>query len=75
LTEEALALQNLEELSYKIQCRKVDLIKHQSHLAWHLSEDNHAKKELHDLANNEAIVTSDDKMKILALQCALETPI
>jgi hypothetical protein len=65
-TEELLALQNLEELSYEIQCRKADLIEYRSHLARHLSEDKHAKKELHDLADDEAIVTSDYKMKILA---------
>jgi hypothetical protein len=65
-TEELLALQNLEELSYEIQCRKADLIEYCSHLARHLSEDKHAKKELHNLANDEAIVTPNYKMKILA---------
>jgi hypothetical protein len=73
LTEDLLAHQNLKELSYKTQCRKADLIKYCSHLAWHLSEDKHAKKELHGLANNEAIVTSHCKMKILACFCFVRT--
>lgn len=65
-TEELLALQNLAELAYDIECRKDDLIEYRSHLARHLSEDEYAKKELSNLADDEAIVTSDYKMKILA---------
>jgi hypothetical protein len=33
-TEEILALQNLEELLYDIECRKQDLIEYLSHIAW-----------------------------------------
>jgi hypothetical protein len=65
-TEEILALQNLEELAHDIGCRKQDLIEYRSHIARHLSEDDHAKNELTNLADDTAIVTSDYKMKILA---------
>ena len=65
-TEELLALQRLEELRYDIECRKNDLVEFRSHLARHLSEEEKAKEELANLADDEAIVTSDYKMKILS---------
>jgi hypothetical protein len=65
-TEELLALQRLEELRYDIDSRKNDLVEFRSHLARHLSEEAKAKEELANLADDEAIVTSDYKMKILS---------
>jgi hypothetical protein len=65
-TEELLALQRLEELRYDIDCRKSDLVDFRSHLARHLAEETKAKEELVNLADDEAIVTCDYKMKILS---------
>jgi hypothetical protein len=64
--QELLALQQLEELRHDIDCRKADLIEYRSHMARHLSEDIWAAEQLENLKDDEAIVTSDFKMKILS---------
>jgi hypothetical protein len=46
--------------------RIADLREYRSHLAWHVAEEKFAAKELENLANNEAIVISNYKMRILA---------
>jgi hypothetical protein len=63
---ELLALQECEELLYDIGCRRNDLVEYRSHMARHLSEDIAAAKVLDNLADDEAVVTSDYKMKILS---------
>jgi hypothetical protein len=64
--QDLVALQEMEELMYKIECRKEDLVEYRSHMARHLSEDISAADKLENLKDNEAIVTSDYKMKILS---------
>lgn len=64
--QEVLELNKLEELVYDIGCRRADLLEYRSHLARHKSEEEYAVKELHDLQDDECIVTSDYKMKILS---------
>ena len=56
----------LEEQVHDIELRKQDLIEYRSHLARHKSEDDYAKKVMEDLEDDEAIVTSDYKMKLLS---------
>ena len=64
--QELLALQQLEELWHDIDCRKADLIECRSHMSRHLSEDIWAAEQLENLKDDEAIVTSDFKMKIIS---------
>jgi hypothetical protein len=64
--QELLALQKLEELRHDIDSRKADLIEYRSHMSRHLSEDIWAAEQLENLKDDEAIVTSDFKMKILS---------
>jgi hypothetical protein len=63
---EVLALQELEEFLYEIGCRRDDLVEYWSHMARHLSEDVWAADRMEHLADDEAVVTSDYKMKILS---------
>jgi hypothetical protein len=56
----------MEELKHEIKCRKEDLVEYWSHMARHLSEDVSAANKLETLKDDEAIVTSDYKMKILS---------
>jgi hypothetical protein len=46
--------------------RMKDLREYRSHVARHVAEASFAAKELEDLLDNEAVVTSDYKMKILS---------
>jgi hypothetical protein len=65
-TEELLALQHLEELLYNSECQNNDLVEFWS-VTWPgICPNKKAKKELENLANDKAIVTSDYKMKILS---------
>jgi hypothetical protein len=64
--QDLIALQEMEELKYEIDCRKDDLVEYRSHMARHLSEDVSAADKLETLKDDEAIVTSDYKMKILS---------
>ena len=50
---------------HDIGLRKQDLIEYRSHLARHKSEDDYAKQVMENLKDDEAIVTSDYKMKLL----------
>ena len=56
----------LEEQVHDIEVRKQDLIEYRSHLARHKSEDDYAKQVMENLEDNEAIVNSDYKMKLLS---------
>jgi hypothetical protein len=64
--QDLLALQEMEELMYEIECRKEDLVEYRSHMARHLSEDVSAADKLETLKDDEAIVTLDYKMQILS---------
>jgi hypothetical protein len=64
--EERLVYEMWEERFYEIDRRKKDLLEYRSHLVRHHAEDLNAAKGLEELADDEAIVTSDYKMKILA---------
>ena len=59
-------LQLLSETEFDLLCSYADLREYRSHLARHKSEADFAAKELEDLRDDEAAVTSDYKMKILA---------
>jgi hypothetical protein len=63
---ELVALQELEELLYGIGCRRDNLSEYRSHMARHLSEDVWGADLLEKLGDDEAVVTSDYKMKILS---------
>ena len=69
-TAERMELDLLEEQLYDIGLRKQDFVEYRSHLARHQAEDDYAKLELENLEDDEAIVTCDYKMKLLA--CFLE---
>ena len=64
--DEQLQLDLLEEQVHDIELRKQDLIEYRSHLARHKSEDDYAKQVMENLEDDEAIVTSDYKMKLLS---------
>jgi hypothetical protein len=64
--DEQLQLDLLEEQVHDIELRKQDLIEYRSHLARHKSEDDYAKQVMENLKDDEAIVTSDYKMKLLS---------
>lgn len=61
-----LELQQLDQLKCDVQGCIDDLIEYRGHLARHTSEEDEAIQELENLADDEAVVTSDYKMKILA---------
>jgi hypothetical protein len=63
---ELLNYQEMEELLHEMDCRKEDLIEYRGHMARHLSEDTWAAEKLEKLEDDEAIVTSDYKMKLLS---------
>jgi DNA-binding Xre family transcriptional regulator len=44
--QDLVALQEMEELMYEIECRKEDLVEYRSHMARHLSEDISAADKL-----------------------------
>ena len=64
--DERLELDILEELMHDIEVRKQDFIEYRSHLARHKSEDEYNKTVMENLQDDEAIVTSDYKMKLLS---------
>ena len=63
---ERMELDLLEEQLHDIELRKQDFVQYRSHLARHQSENDYAKLELENLEDDEAIVTCDYKMKLLA---------
>ena len=64
--DERLKLDILEELMHDIEVRKQDFVEYRSHLARHKSEDEYNKSVMENLQDDEAIVTSDYKMKLLS---------
>jgi hypothetical protein len=62
---ELISLQSAPKGLFEIQQRRQDLIEYHSHLARYLAKDIWAQKERENLVDDEAIVTSDYKMKIL----------
>ena len=64
--DERLELDILEELMHDIEVRKQDFIEYRSHLARHKLEDEYNKTVMENLQDDEAIVTSDYKMKLLS---------
>ena len=67
LTEdEQIELDSLEELVQDIEARKQDLIEYRSHLARHKSEEDYGESVIENLLDDEAIITSDYKMKLLS---------
>jgi hypothetical protein len=63
---ELLELQKLEEHHYEIDECIMNLKEYRGHLARHVSEDSYAQSKIDNLCDDEAIVTSDYKMKILS---------
>jgi hypothetical protein len=67
LSPAALAnLEQHEEYLHEIDECTANLREYRSHLARHVSEEKYATEKLENLADDEAIVTCDYKMKILA---------
>ena len=64
--DEKLKLDILEELMYDIEVRKQDFVEYRSHLALHKSEEKYNKTVMENLQDDEVIVTSDYKMKLLS---------
>ena len=59
-------MQRLEEAWYQlIQCRD-NLVEYRSHLVRHAAEDEAAAKQMEELPDDEAVSTSDYKMKVLS---------
>lgn len=58
--------QQLDQLKYDVQARIDDLCEYRGYLARHAGEEEKAMEELDKLLDDEAFVTSDYKMKILA---------
>jgi sentrin-specific protease 1 len=65
-SDELLKLQQLEEHLHEIDECILNLKEYRGHLARHVSEDAYAQSKIDNLADDEAIVTSDYKMKILS---------
>jgi hypothetical protein len=63
---ELLELQRLEEHLHEVDECILNLKEYRGHLARHVSEDTYAQSKIDNLAEDEAIVTSDYKMKILS---------
>jgi hypothetical protein len=63
---ELLELQKLEEHLHEIDECILNLKEYRGHLARHVSEDSYAQSKIDRLCDDEAIVTSDYKMKILS---------
>jgi hypothetical protein len=63
---ELLELQKLQEHLHEIDECVLNLKEYRGHLARHVSEDAYAQSKIDELGDDEAIVTSDYKMKILS---------
>ena len=61
-----LELQELEEIDADLSRAEADLIEYRSHLARHKAESDFDAEELQSLEDDQALVISDYKMKILA---------
>jgi hypothetical protein len=59
-------MQKLEEDIHEMHVCRDNLIEYRSHLARHKSEDQFASNQYANLQDDEAIITSDYKMKVLA---------
>jgi hypothetical protein len=65
-SDELLELQKQQEHLHEIDECVLNLKEYRGHLARHVSEDTYAQSKIDNLADDEAIVTSDYKMKILS---------
>ena len=59
-------MQKLEEDIHELHVCRDNLVEYRSHLARHKSEDQFASNQYSNLQDDEAIITSDYKMKVLA---------
>jgi hypothetical protein len=59
-------MQQIEEDIHELHVCRDNLVEYRSHLARHKSEDEFASQQYVNLQDDEAIITSDYKMKVLA---------
>ena len=66
MAKECFLLETWEQRAHDIKVQHRHLWEYQSHLAHHHAEEEHVADELENLKDDEVVIVSDYKMKILA---------
>ena len=64
--DKTMALDSLEEQIHDIEVRRQDLVEYRRCIVRHKPEDNYANVLIENLQDDTALVTSDNKMKLLS---------